>query len=285
MITSPQILYGSSLREKINSNEITSLIGAYDVFSASIAARYFDGIFVSGFSFAASHYGLPDTGFIAWPDIINFTQRIRTILPQHHIVVDIDDGYCDPEVACHVVTTLENIGASGVILEDQLRPRMCGHFDGKQIMELPQYLDKLQQVLNTRKDLFVIARTDATNEVEAFKRALAFAEMGADAVLVEAVKDFTFISKLKKATSCPIVFNQIAGGKSPPVSLTQLNEAGVSLVNYSTPCLFSAQDAIDRSLRALRDNDGLLATPGKDETNVAKCTALLYENIRFRDQK
>lgn len=284
MITTPQILYGSSLREKINSDEITSLIGVYDVFSASIAARYFDGIFVSGFSFAASHYGLPDTGFIAWPDIINFTQRIRTILPQHHIVVDIDDGYCDPEVACHVVATLENIGASGIILEDQLRPRMCGHFDGKQIMELPQYLDKLQQVLNTRKDLFVIARTDATNEEEAFKRALAFAEKGADAVLIEAVKDFQFISELKKAINCPIVFNQIAGGKSPPVSLTQLNEAGVSLVNYSTPCLFSAQDAIDKSLRSLRDNDGLLATPGKGETNVVKCTELLYENISFRDQ-
>jgi 2-methylisocitrate lyase-like PEP mutase family enzyme len=285
MITSPQILYGSSLREKINSNEITSLIGAYDVFSASLAARYFDGIFVSGFSFAASHYGLPDTGFIAWPDIINFTQRIRTILPRHHIVVDIDDGYCDPEVACHVVATLEKIGASGVILEDQLRPRMCGHFDGKQIMQLPQYLDKLQQVLDTRKDLFVIARTDVNNEEEALKRAQAFADKGADAVLVEAVKDFQFIAELKKAINCPIVFNQIAGGKSPPISLTQLKETGVSLVNYSTPCLFAAQDAIDKSLRSLRDNDGLLATPGKGETNVAKCTELLYENIRFRDQQ
>ena len=263
---------------------ITALIGVYDVFSASIAARSFDGIFVSGFSFAASYYGLPDIGFIAWPDIVNFTQRIRTILPEHHIVVDIDDGYCDPEVACHVVSLLENTGASGVILEDQLRPRKCGHLDGKQIMELPQFMEKLQQVLATRKDMFVVARTDADNEDEAFKRAQAFAAAGSDAVLVEAVKDFKFLSELRKAISCPLVFNQIAGGKSPPATFTQLKDSGVSLVNYSTPCLFAAKNAIDAALISLRDNDGLLPVPRNDETNVTKCTELLNENMKWRDQ-
>ena len=148
---------------------------------------------------------------------LTLPSAIRTILPKHHIVVDIDDGYCDPEVACHVVSLLENIGASGVILEDQLRPRKCGHLDGKQIMELPQFMEKLQKVLATRKDMFVVARTDADNEDEAFRRAQAFAAAGADAVLVEAVKDFKFLSELRKAINCPIVFNQIAGGKSPPV--------------------------------------------------------------------
>ena len=179
---------------------------------------------------------------------------------------------------------MENIGASGVILEDQLRPRMCGHLDGKQIMELPQYMEKLQKVLDTRKDMFVVARTDANNEDEAFKRAQAFAAAGADAVLVEAVKDFKFLSELRKAINCPIVFNQIAGGKSPPVTLTQLKNSGVSLVNYSTPCLFAAKNAMDAALESLRHNDGLLPVPTNDETNVTKCTELLYENMKWRDQ-
>lgn len=278
-------LYGSLLRHAIEQKNITTLIGVYDVFSASIAARSFDGIFVSGFSFAASYYGLPDIGFIAWPDIVNFTQRIRTILPRHHIVVDIDDGYGDPEVACHVVSLLENIGASGVILEDQLRPRKCGHLDGKQVMELPQFMEKLQKVIATRKDMFVVARTDTDNENEAFERAQAFAAAGADAVLVDAVKDLKFLSELRKTINCPIVFNQIAGGKSPPVTLTQLNECGVSLVNYSTPCLFAAKNAIEAALIALRDNDGFLPVPSNEETDVAKCTELLNENMKWRDQK
>ena len=61
--------------------DVLPVIGIYDVFSASIAAKYFDGLFVSGFSFAASHYGLPDIGFIAWRDVVDLVQRIRTVLP------------------------------------------------------------------------------------------------------------------------------------------------------------------------------------------------------------
>ena len=195
--------FGNKLREHVDKEKIVPFVGAYDVFSASIAARYFNGIFLSGFSFAASYYGLPDIGFIAWSDIVAFTQRVRTILPSHHILVDIDDGYCDSEVACHVVTLLESIGASGVILEDQQRPRRCGHLDGKQIMPLDQFLDKLNRVLETRRSLFVVARTDAAEESEALRRARAFAAAGADAIMVEAVKDLDLISEIRNVVDCP----------------------------------------------------------------------------------
>src|ERR1017187_533785 len=60
---------GARLREHLRRQPITPFIGIYDVFSASLAARHFDALFVSGFSFAASHYGLPDIGFISWPEI------------------------------------------------------------------------------------------------------------------------------------------------------------------------------------------------------------------------
>ena len=113
-------------------------------------------MFVSGFGFAASYYGLPDIGFIAWPDMVGFVQRLRLAFPQQHLLVDIDDGYVDPEVACHVVEHLERIGASGVILEDQKRPRRCGHVAGKQILPLEEYLEKLNLVLETRSDLVVV---------------------------------------------------------------------------------------------------------------------------------
>lgn len=276
--------YGAHLNQSIHERGIVPLIGVYDVFSATIAARRFDGIFVSGFSFAASFYGLPDIGFIAWSDILAFTQRIRTILPSHHIVVDIDDGYCDPEVACHVALQLERCGASGVVLEDQLRPRMCGHLDGKAIMDLDLYLEKLGKVLEIRNDLFVVARTDATEEQGVVRRARAFAEAGADAILVEAVKDLELIRELRSVVRRPIVFNQIAGGKSPPASLTQLSQAGVSLVNYSTPCLFAAQGAMVEEMRYLSENDGLLRSRGDGDIDVGSCTAFLNENISLRDR-
>ena len=102
MNSSIEMNYPDRLRAQMRTDGIVPLIGIYDVFSASIAARHFNGLFLSGFSFAASFYGLPDVGFISWSDITSLAQRIRLLLPNHHIVVDIDDGYCDADVACPV---------------------------------------------------------------------------------------------------------------------------------------------------------------------------------------
>lgn len=270
---------GRQMRETIRSGSITPFIGIYDVFSASIAGRHFNSLFVGGFGFAASYYGLPDIGFIAWPDIVAFVQRVRTVLPQHNILVDIDDGYCDTEVACHVVSLLENSGASGVVIEDQKRPRRCGHFDGKQIMELDEYLEKLRSVLATRQDLFVVARTDSSDPEDIAVRIQAFAEAGADAVLVDGLKSFDTIRQLKSLVKVPFCFNQIAGGKSPVCTLTELKDAGVSLAIYSTPCLFPVQTAIDNAMEELIQSDGSLA---ESRIGVKDCTKVLSDNLGRR---
>jgi 2-methylisocitrate lyase-like PEP mutase family enzyme len=273
---------GARLREILSQAEPVPFIGVYDSFSAGLAGRQFDSLFVSGFGFAASYYGLPDIGFITWTDIVAFVQRVRTILPRHNILVDIDDGYCDPEVACHVVSLLETSGASGVVLEDQKRPRCCGHFEGKQIMDLDEYLSKLHMVLNTRKELFVVARTDASDPHEAERRARAFADAGADAVLIDGLPDLGILRRLSKDITKPICFNQIAGGKSPPHTLSELRDAGVSLVIYSTPCLFAAQPAIEASLSELKMRDGMLA---ENSIGVHDCTSILTDNLTRAGQR
>jgi len=276
--------FGTKLREDIAADGIVPLIGVYDVFSATIAARHFNGIFISGFSFAASHYGLPDIGFIAWSDIVAFTQRVRAVLPRHHLVVDIDDGYCDPEVACHVVSLLEAAGASGVVLEDQMRPRRCGHADGKQLLELEDFTEKLQRVLETRTDLYVVARTDATDRQEILRRVDAFSAMAVDAVLVDGIRELALLDELRSRTPKTVVFNQISGGNSPPCTLSRLRAVGVGLVNYSTPCLFAAQGAIDEAMRALWAGDGRLAGSEDGAGQLADCSALLKENLVGRYQ-
>ena len=275
--------YGLRLRQTIATRKITSFIGVYDVFSASVAAKHFDGLFIRGFGLAASDDGLPDIGFITWTDMVNYVQRIRTILPDHHLVVYIDDGYCNAEVACHVVAMLERIGASAVVLEDQKRPRRCGHFSGKQLMDLEPFLEKLEQVLATRRDLYVIARTDATDHDDRLRRVEAFAHCGADAVLCDGLDDLNRLPSIRDAARRPVMFNQIAGGKSPGATLSELATLGVSLVNYSTPCLFAAQQAMDEAMTSLRRADGKLPDATTDGVGVAACTALLKENLARRD--
>ena len=275
--------YGTQLRDALAKESIIPFIGVYDVFSATLAGRYFNSLFISGFSFGASYYGLPDIGFIAWSDIVSFVQRVRTVLPGHHLLVDIDDGYCDPEVACHVVSLLEGIGASGVVLEDQQRPRKCGHLDGKQIMELGQYVTKLERVLKTRRDLYVVARTDASDPADIACRAEAYAKAGADGILVDGLRDAEMIRKLKAQVRKPLVVSQIEGGSSPPASLAELKELGASLVIYSTPCLFAAQGAIENAMRSLQSNDGVLSAVPSGTVDLKQCNVILNQNLANRE--
>ncbi|WP_433873659.1 isocitrate lyase/PEP mutase family protein [Saccharopolyspora sp. CA-218241] len=272
--------HGTALRDEILSPQITPLIGVYDMFSASITAKHYSGMFISGFGFAASHYGLPDIGFIAWPDIVAFVQRLRLAFPRQHLLVDIDDGYVDPEVACHVVEQLELVGASGVILEDQKRPRRCGHVDGKQVLPLDEYLDKLELVLATRRDLVVVARTDATEESEILRRAEALAATDADVLLVDGVRSIDWIREVRSVIGDkPLLFNQIAGGKSPRVSLPELQDLDVNVAIYSTPCLFAAHTAIDTALSELRLADGRLPEVIDGRGGIADALELLERNI------
>ena len=272
--------YGDELRREILSEGVTPLIGVFDMFSASVAAKHYNGLFVSGFGFAASYYGLPDIGFIAWPDMVAFVQRLRLAFPGRHLLVDIDDGYVDPEVACHVVEQLEMIGASGVILEDQQRPRRCGHVDGKRILPLHEYLAKLEMVLSTRRDLVVVARTDASDEEEILVRAKALAETDADVILVDGVRSVDWIRRVREVIGGkPLLFNQIAGGKSPRISLPELSELGVDVAIYSTPCLFAAQSAMDEALARLKGDEGRLPETVPGAVGVKESLALLEPNI------
>ena len=215
-----------TLAGELQSRTIIPFAGIYDVFSATIAARHYDALFVSGFGFAASHYGLPDIGFGTWTDVTAFVQRLRSTLPDHFLLVDIDDGFCDVEVAAHTVRVLEAVGASGVVLEDQRRPRKCGHFDGKQLLEIDDYLEKLDQVLRSRRDLLVVARTDSSDHDDILRRVQSFANAGADAVLVDGIRDLSLIDELRALVDVTIAFNQIAGGKSPAVTLSELADRG-----------------------------------------------------------
>jgi 2-methylisocitrate lyase-like PEP mutase family enzyme len=276
--SSPHVTPGDRFRQAIAAG-VQPMIGVYDTFSATLTARRFDGLFLSGFSFAASYYGLPDRGFIAWTDMLAFAERVRALLPQHHLLIDIDDGYGDPEIVAHVVQRMEQAGVSGVVLEDQQRPRRCGHYEGKQILPLPEYLEKLEAALAARRTLVVVARTDAQDSAEVASRLQAFSAAGADAVLAEAVPSLDRLSELRRQVKVPLACNQIAGGKTPAWSLSEMSGAGVGIVIYSTPCLFAAQGAIERTLDQLKSNDGRL-TASADDVKLARCTETLSANLK-----
>jgi len=96
------------------------------------------------------------------------------------------------------------------------------------------------------------------------------------------VQDLELLRELKYRVNCPLTFNQIAGGKSPRCGLQELKEVGASLVIYSTPCLFAAQEAIDEAMKSLKAADGLLEVEN-GRVDVKRCMAVLSENLSRRD--
>ena len=269
---------GEKLRRRLANGNVLPAIGIYDAFSASIAARYFDALFCSGYGFSASYYGLPDEGYITWTDLLSYVERLRNILPDVHLVVDIDDGHGDANIAVNLVRRLGQLGASAVIFEDQKRPKQCGHLPGKQISDLDDYLSRLRAVMAAHDDVFVVARTDAEDFEEGLRRARAFADAGADAVMVEGLTDLARVEQVRAAAGdTPVVVNLLQGGRTPPASLPELSRLGANIVVYSTPCLFPAQQAIETAMERLVVLDGRLeASPSGGP--LAANNAVLQEN-------
>ncbi|MBT4888141.1 MAG: isocitrate lyase/PEP mutase family protein, partial [Rhodospirillales bacterium] len=188
-------------------------------------------------------------------------------------------GYGDPNIAANVVVRLERIGASAVILEDQRRPKQCGHLPGKEILPLDEYLVRLNRILEVRDQLFVVARTDAENFDEGLSRANAFVEAGTDAVMVEGLTDLNQVPQIRDVIGDDVflMVNLIQGGKTPEVSLSELSDLGANIVIYSTPCLYSAQMAIETEMQRLIDSDGRLSRKS-DGIDLNKNTAIMNAN-------
>lgn len=267
---------GEAFRARMRKGGILALPGIYDVFSARLAMRDFEGVFCSGFGFSASAYGMQDIGYVTWGDICDFASKVRFAVGDKYMLVDVDDGFGDAVIAATTIRTVEERGASAVMFEDQKRPRKCGHFAGKEILPVADYTAKLQLALKSRKSVFVIARTDATDAAEGIERAHAYAEAGADGVMVEAIRDLSTLEKLAKRVSVPIMVNQLFGGKSPNWSLKEMESAGASIVIYSTPCLFAAQYAIQNYLQRLLADGGRL--PSAQTASMDEVKAMLLES-------
>jgi len=266
------------LRDELASHAVIDpFLGIYDCLSASVAAPFSSNLFLSGFGFSAGFYGLPDVGYVAWTDMVAAAWRIRQILPHHKLLVDIDDGFVDTHTACHVVGQLERMGVAMVMLEDQARPRRCGHADGKHLLPLAAYIDKLNAVLDHRTDMCVLARTDASGD-DIFRRVEAMSRTSADILMVDGIDSVASLERVIASTDKPLLFNQIAGGKSPRLSISQLRNMGVRAVQYSTPLLFAAQRAMSESLNTLFAEDGILPS-GAGVIGVRECTALLEINV------
>jgi 2-methylisocitrate lyase-like PEP mutase family enzyme len=151
----------------------------------------------------------------------------------------------------------------------------------KNILPLDSYLEKLSEVCGAAKDMYVVARTDTSDENDIKKRVSAFQEFAIDCILVDGISSTDKIKSYINTEKFNIAFNQIHGGKSNNETLSDLKEQGVNIAIFSTPCLFTAMQAIERSLNELLESDYLLSSITQSST-LTQCSSHLDNNLNKR---
>ena len=226
----------------------------------------FEALYVTGAGVANTELGLPDIGILNLSDMAQAVERIAGTVDLP-LVVDADTGYGNAASCYHAVRRLEAAGAAVIQLEDQVFPKRCGHFEGKEVVAADEMIGKIKAATDARRDAatLIMARTDAkaTEGYEAaIERAARYAEAGADLLFVEAL---TTEAELRDAparnSALPHLVNVVHGGKTPAFPASEFEAMGYRLILYANAALQAAVAGMQQVLGALRA-DGSLASAG-----------------------
>jgi 2-methylisocitrate lyase-like PEP mutase family enzyme len=249
-------------RRRVEKRDALLMPGAANALAARIIEDLgFEAVYLSGAGLTNTFYGLPDLGFVGLAELAQHTAAIRDAV-ELPIVVDADTGFGNALNVRQAIRTLERAGASAVQIEDQVSPKRCGHFAGKDIVPLEEMLGKVKAAVDARHDanLLVMARTDARAIFgldAALDRAAAFIEAGADITFVEAPETIEEIREIPSRVAAPQLVNVVIGGKTPVVDLADLTEMGFALVLYANAALQAAVHGMQTVLRQLKDTGRL----------------------------
>jgi len=217
----------------ITRGEMVVAPGCYDAMTAKLIERAgFAACYMTGAGTAAAH-GLPDYGLLTMTEMVANAARIAGAV-DIPVIADADTGFGNELNVTRAMQEYERAGVAAIQIEDQGFPKKCGHLDGKVIVPAPEWLAKIRAAAAARQDLDfrIIARTDANADLgfeEAVARANAALAAGADIAFVEAPKTPEEVAAVPRRVKGPCLFNRVVRGKSPPVELRGLAEAGYAL--------------------------------------------------------
>ncbi|XP_015901041.3 uncharacterized protein LOC107434131 isoform X1 [Ziziphus jujuba] len=258
-----------TLRRILDSPGVHQGPACFDALSAKLVERAgFQYCFTSGFSISAARLGLPDTGFISYGEMVEQGQQITQAV-SIPVIGDGDNGYGNAMNVKRTVKGYIRAGFAGIILEDQVSPKACGHTRGRKVVSREEAVMRIKAAVDARKesgsDIVIVARSDSRQAVsldEALWRTRAFADAGADVLFVDALA-----SKEEMRAFCetsllvPKMANMLeGGGKTPILTPLELEAVGYKLVAYPLSLIGVSIQAMQDSLNAIRS--GRIPSPG-----------------------
>jgi 2-methylisocitrate lyase-like PEP mutase family enzyme len=234
--------------------------GAYDTLTARLVQLAgFDAVYLTGGGYSRAN-GYPDIGLLTMTEVVQWIARTVDSV-EIPVISDMDSGYGNAVNVVRSVREYEKTGVAAFHLEDQISPKKCGHYEGKQLVIKAEMVGKIKAAVDTRRDsdMVIIARTDA-RAVEGLQSALdrmnAYLDAGADVGFVEAPQNAQELAAIPKAISKPAMANIFEGGKTPPLPRRELEAMGYRIGIYPSQTHRAAIAAAKKVLAVLkRDGD------------------------------
>lgn len=213
----------------------------------------FDLSFMSGFAASAARLGAPDLGLMSYGEVLDQARNV-TEASSIPVIVDGDTGYGNAMNVYRTVSGFARAGCAGVLIEDQLSPKRCGHTPGKDVVSREEAFDRIQAAVDASRedtDIVIMGRTDANHThglSEAIHRGQRYHELGAEIIFVEAPKSIDEMRTLcREVPGCKLA-NIVEGGLTPDLPMSGLEEIGYQMAVYPLTLLAASMEAIKLAL-------------------------------------
>jgi 2-methylisocitrate lyase-like PEP mutase family enzyme len=234
------------------------LPGVSNALAARVVADLgFPAAYITGAGIANTYLGIPDNGLVTLSELTAHVGTIREVF-SGPLMVDADTGFGNAMNMVRTVRLLERAGADAIQIEDQVFPKRCGHFDGKEVIPTAEMVAKVKAAADARtdSDLIIVARTDAI-AVEGFdaaiERAHHYRQAGADMTFIEAPKTPEQIAAIGELP-WPQIVNIVLGGRTPELPNERLKQLGFAGVLYANLALQASVRGMQLALGVLRNH-------------------------------
>lgn len=232
-MSTPGVLF----RQALSEEKPLQIVGTVNAYCAMMAQKTgYRAIYLSGGACANASYGLPDLGMTSLDNVLEDVRRI-TSATQVPLLVDMDTGWGTELNIARAVSQLIKAGAAAAHIEDQIFFKRCGHLEGKKLVDTKEMVARIQAAVSGKTDshFYLIARTDAfaSEGLEGvITRAKAYLQAGADAIFAEAFSSLEDYRKLSDTIQAPVLANITEFGKTPLLTVAELEKAGVQMILY-----------------------------------------------------
>ncbi|MDQ0339015.1 phosphoenolpyruvate phosphomutase [Caldalkalibacillus uzonensis] len=248
----------TKLKKLLNSQNLEFLMEAHNGLSAKIVEEAgFKGIWASGLSISAS-LGVRDNNEASWTQVLEVIEFMSdaTSIP---ILLDGDTGYGNFNNARRLVKKLEQRHIAGVCIEDKLFPKTNSFIKGEAqpLADINEFCGKIKAMKDTQldDDFCVVARVEAfiagLGLKEALRRAEAYRQAGADAILIHSKRsDVTEIESFMKEWKgrLPVIIVPTKYYSTPTKHFRDMGVSVVIWANHNLRASIMAMQGISKQI-------------------------------------